>query len=89
MYKGNDYDRELKKHGVSIDRVKPDPAPRELDHEKPRRDVEAHAEPQMMPIVRDVELAIFVQEVCPPYVKYSTRSALLSFRRFPASTSKV
>jgi hypothetical protein len=35
MYKGNDYDRELKKHGVSIDRVKPDPAPRELDHEKP------------------------------------------------------
>ena len=34
MYKGNDYDRELKQAGVKLDRKKPDTKPTELDPEK-------------------------------------------------------
>jgi hypothetical protein len=32
-FKGKDFDRELKKHGVTLDRAKPTPKGRELDAE--------------------------------------------------------
>jgi hypothetical protein len=32
-FKGKDFDRELKKHGVTLDRAKPDPKGRQLNAE--------------------------------------------------------